>query len=172
MKKLTALILAVVICIPFVSCALSNQDKGKEKGEEYVIVEITGENYLDYIGFELTENAIDAEGNPIEGSCVVVTSKVFDDGLYFLSSEKSSYSFQWFDEGIAGVGSAPYGLTIEDMIPGNVKVTDIKGTYKFVKSEYVEEYVFENGIRRIKMKDGRYQEIDFTGCAVDYSNPY
>ena len=119
-----------------------------------------------------TENAIDAEGNPIEGSCVVVTSKVFDDGLYFLSSEKSSYSFQWFDEGIGGVGSAPYGLIIEDMIPGNVKVTDIKGTYKFVKSDYVEEYVFENGIRRIKMKDGRYQEIDFTGCAVDYSNPY
>ena len=168
MKKLIALILAIVMCVPFVSCALSNQDEG----EEYVIVEIDGKNYQDYIGFELTKNAIDSEGNLIEGSCVVVTSKVFDDGLYFLSSTNSSYSFKCFNEGIGGVGASPYGLIIEDMIPGNIKVSDIKGTYKFVKSEYVEEYVFGNGIRRIKMKDGRYQEIDFTGCAVDFSNPY
>ena len=168
MKQLFALMLVFVMCLPLVSCTVKNQDEG----EEYVIVEITGENYQDYIGFELTKNAIDAEGNLIEGSCVVVTSKVFEDGLYFLSSTKSSYSFQYFDEGKGGVGGAPYGLIIEDMIPGNIKVTDIRGTYKFVKAEYVEEYVFENSIRKITMKDGRYQEISFDGMAVDYSHPY
>lgn len=168
MKKLIALILVIVMCIPFVSCTLSNQDEG----DEYVLVEITQENYKDYIGFELTENAIDAEGNPIKGNCVVVTSKVFDEGLYFLSASKSKWDLTWNNTGIGTTGGSPYGLIIENTTPKGIEVTHIEGTYKFVKSEYVEEYVFENGIRRIKMKDGRYQEIDFTGCAVDFSNPY
>jgi len=168
MKKLTALILAVVICIPFVSCTLLNQDKG----EEYVIVDITVDNYKDYIDFKLTDTAIDAQGNPIEGSCVVVSSKVFDDGLYFLSASDVKFNISGGSYGIGGALGAPYGLIIEDTIPGNIVIHDMSGTYKFVKSEYVEEYVFEDGIRRITMKDGRYQEINFEGCAIDYSNPY
>lgn len=168
MKKLTALILAIVICIPFVSCTLSNQ----EKGEEYVIVDITVDNYKDYIDFKLTDTAIDAEGNPIKGNCVVVSSKVFDDGLYFLSASDVKFNISGGSYGIGGALGAPYGLIIEDVIPENIVIHDMSGTYKFVKSEYVEEYVFEDGIRRITMKDGRYQEINFEGCAIDYSNPY
>ena len=103
------------------------------------------------------------------------SSPTFDvnvDKPEYAPGEEVKFNISGGSYGIGGALGAPYGLIIEDTIPGNIVIHDMSGTYKFVKSEYVEEYVFENGIRRIKLKDGRYQEIDFTGCAVDFSNPY
>ncbi len=172
MKKLIAVILAITICIPLVSCTLAD----KNEGEEFVVVDITMDNYRDYIDFVTTDTAIDIYGNPIEHTCVVITSKVYDDGLYFISSEDSKWDVQLTNQnkGIGSIGNSPLGTVLEDAnSPDFVKFTNIQGKYKFVKSEYVEEYIFEDGIRKITLKDGRCQEIIYEGIsAVDFSHPY
>lgn len=172
MKKLLALILAITICIPLISCAVINKDDG----EEFVIVDITMDNYKDYIDFVTTDTAIDIDGNLIDHTCVVITSKLYDDGLYFISSEDSKWDVQFINQnkGVGYIGSSPLGIVLEDVSsPDAVKFTNIQGKYKFVKSEYVEEYIFEDGVRKITLKDGRYKEIIFEGIsAVDFSHPY
>ena len=137
--------------------------------------DINMENYMNYISIERTENAVDSSGNSIDTPCVVISSKMHDNGLFFISATESEWDIQFNNQnnGIYEKGSTPFGRVIIDVNdPSSVKINNIQGKYKFVKSEFVEEYVFEKGIRRIKLKDGRQQEIMFENTILDYSKPY
>lgn len=175
MKKLLTILCVVIMFIPVIYIPVSDYISKKEDSEKFVIVDITMENYMDYIDFVATDTAIDIDGNPINHTCVVVTSKLYDKGLYYISSEDSKWDIQLPDNsGLGIIGSSPLGAVLENVSsPDHVKVTNIQGKYKFVKSEYVDEYIFENGVRKLTLKDGRYQEIVFEGFyAVDFSHPY
>ena len=176
MKKIFAILCVAIMCIPFVYGIASKAISEKEDAEKFVIIDINMDNYTDYIDIVSTDTAVGIDGNPIEKSCAVITSKLFDDGLYFISVEKSQWDIQFTNSNysIGVIGSAPFGQVLEEASsPANVKITNIQGRYKFVKAEYVDEYIFENGVRKLTLKDGRYQEFIFEGLkAVDFSYPY
>ena len=174
MKKIIAILFAVIMCVPLIYGVASKHIAQKKDDEMFVIVDITMDNYMDYIDFVATDTAIDIDGNPIGHTCVVMASKVYDDGLYFISSEDCKLGYRHISE-INGTDSwHKPGEILEDISsPNHIKIVNIQGKYKFVKSEYVDEYIFENGVRKITLKDGRYQEIVFEGVsAVDFSHPY
>ena len=176
MKKLIVIICCIAMCFPIVYAIASPALSEKADEKKFVIVDITMDNYTDYLDIKSTDTAIDIDGNPIDHTCVVVTSKVYADGLYYISAEDASFDITYKGENrsMGYLGATPVGLVVDDASsPDAIAITNIKGKYKFVKKEYVEEYIFKDGIRRVELKDGRYQQITFKGIsAVDFSYPY
>ena len=178
MKKLISLILAVSLCFLLVGCTVAG--KSEESEVEYLTVEMTMDNYQEYIEFVCVDAQLDENGNIIKPATVTAKSKLYDEGWVLLKfdNKTTDYSIDWTkDNHQSGFGSNshPFGIVHEvplQLTTGkDFTISQMRGTYTFVKKDYVAEYTFKPGTRLVVLTNG-----DFGCClpsgTIDYSMPF
>ncbi len=180
MRKLVAVLLSLMLIISLSSCGGETQPSTDDTPEstptsipeiEYLTVEITSENYMDYIEFIAAEAPVDTWGEEVNKPCVVIASKLYNDGWILWGS--SDAQCELYTNGFLNTSSsgALFGIVIEDVTIDTKFDVKIKGTYTFVKSDYVAEYTYDNGKRDVVLTDGKKVSSSFGGTH-DYSKPY
>ena len=177
MKKLISFILAVSLCFLLVGCTVVG--KSEESEVEYLTVEMTMDNYQEYIEFVCIDAQLDENGNIIKPATVTAKSKLYDEGWVLLRFDKETdYSIMWSkDNHQSSYGQNFHPFSIVHEVPlqlttgKNFTIMQMRGTYTFVKKDYVAEYTFEPGTRLVVLTNG-----DYGGClppgTIDYSMPF
>lgn len=178
MKKIIPFILALSLCFLLVGCTVSGKDEESEV--EYLTVEITMDNYDEYIEFVCKDAELDENGNIIKPATVTAKSKLYDEGWVLLrfDNKTTDYSIMWAKDNhqsSLGANSHPFGIVHEvplQLTTGkDFTIMQMRGTYTFVKKDYVAEYTFEPETRLVVLTNG-----DFGGClpvgTIDYTMPF
>lgn len=108
--------------------------------EPYLVtVELTTENFDDYFEW-ITFPSVDAFGAEDGDTTVVLTCKVYQDGLVFYRSD-AKYVLEDHSERELNLNSR--STWHNDSLPDSMKVVSVSGSVTFVKSDYVMEYSVE-----------------------------
>ena len=180
MKKIIAILSSFMMIILLTACGGESQPTPDSTPAptptpppevEYLTVDNTNEIYMDYIEFIAAEAPGDTWGETVNEPCVVIASKLYNDG-WILWSVSNSYC-ELYRDGFLNMSATGnvFGSVIENVTIDTKFDMKIKGTYTFEKSDYVSEYIYDNGEREVVLTDGKRIMSGFSGIS-DYSKPY
>ena len=115
----------------------------------FVEVDLATADITEYADFVHLDYRLDAFGERVPDDTYLIVSKVYDQGLIYYPNYASTDINNLIVEygyGEARHGGFPFGATCSAP-----KFGRMKGTIRFVRSEYVEEYVFNENGRTIQL---------------------
>lgn len=121
--------------------------------DAFLEVEITTENWTDYIELVYVENPLDEWGDPMD-PCYIVKSKMYDQGYIVCEEVDSGVDYgDGYSGGFMSDGSHGFNNYIQsEGVPTMLKS---KGTTIYIKKEYVPVYELTRDARKYSMFDTR-----------------
>ncbi len=125
----------------------------------YEVVDLATDDISAYVDFLHLDYAVDAFGDKVPADHYLIVSKVYEQGLVFLSGENVVVELDggiW--EGCPILGETCY----------TPRFGRIKGKLVFVKAEYVDEYVFNENGRRVSCFGNYFENMEVAGDYWEY----
>ena len=158
MKKHLILLFTFILAVSLVAC--SNQKPNESSDIEFYTIELTKENYSDYIDFIYTDAVVDDKGNIAQLPYVSVKSKLYDDGWLLFDVENADFQIRWNKDNHYWLDGNPMEIVL------------LQGKYTFVNITDVQQYECSPGYRLVVLTDGNFtghaQPNDFVGQFYPY----
>ena len=178
MKKHLILLFTFIIAVSLVAC--SNQKPNESSDIEFRTIELTKENYSDYIDFIYTDAVVDDKGNITQSPYVSIKSKLYDDGWLLFYVEDADFQIRWNKDNHYWLDGNPMNILGAEYVVGligkttakDMEIVLLQGKYTFVNITDVEQYECSPGHRLVVLTDGNFtghaQPNDFVGQFYPY----
>jgi len=161
-RKPFILLFAVIMAFSLVGC--SNQKPNESSGIEFRTIELTKENYSDYIEFIYTDAIVDDKGYITQLPYVSIKSKLYDDGWVLFDVEDADFQIRWNKDNhyrLAGnktniLGGEYVVKLIGKTTAKDMEIVLLQGKYTFVNITDVEQYECSPGHRLVVLTDGNF----------------
>lgn len=127
---------------------VKTNDADKIYIDAFLSVEITKDNWQDYIEIVKVENPVDMWGEPID-SCYIITSKMYEQGYVVCDEINAAAEYGISFAALSCGGGFGFNDTIET--DKQFKLLNAKGSIIYVKKDYVTNYELTNEHRKLEV---------------------
>lgn len=119
------------------------------------VVEITSENYSDYLGtVEFSRDVMDEWGEKVYYTIFAFSNTAYDNGLTVVGFG-GDYRMEYAAGGYTNTLYYPYVFyDFQAHTPEEINIKRVKGTLTFVSNDIVESVTYASATRKIKLKNG------------------